>query len=269
MPRKYSSNADYWPMVSMPKTIPINILLSLSIQLFIFTNPSQADAIMGTIPSIEVAGSATETRLPDSADVSLRIVARAPSVPAAIREVSARVGQVLNKLKNARIEDADIESDGPSVEAEYEIVRNQTGQRSTEQRRQNGYSASYNLTATTKDLDGLPDLLPQLAEAGALLQGVRFSLSDADARALALDEQAVRNAVDRAHRVIRASGSKPGRILKISTGDEENSEVRRASSPVFSPTGKQDETINITLPVRPGRITIHVSRTVTVEIVAP
>lgn len=232
------------------------------------SGPVQAQVASGTIPSIEATGHAREMLTPDRAEIGLRVEAAAASAEEASRELTAKVNRVLGVVKAAGIAEADTESDGPTVQAVYETVRNERGQEMVEKRRRTGYSASYGLTLTTSDLAGIPALLPRLAEAGALMNAVEFGLSDARSRLLALEERAVKEALDRARRLIDAAGAKPGRILAIATPNEDGGGLRRAAKPMaMAAAPAQDREVR--LPVRPGRIALDARVSVTVEIVMP
>lgn len=228
---------------------------------------AQAQVAAGTIPSMESAGQARELQSPDRVEIGLRVEATASTAEEASREVAARVNRVLGVVKAAGIAEADTESEGPSVQALYETVRNERGQELVEKRRRTGYSAEYGLTLTTADLAGVPALLPRLAEAGALMRSVEFGLSDGRARLLALEERAVKDALDRAQRLIGAAGGKPGRILAIAAQGEDGGGLRRAAKPMaMAAPPAQDREVR--LPVRPGRIALEARVSVTVEILA-
>ncbi|WP_375410170.1 SIMPL domain-containing protein [uncultured Methylobacterium sp.] len=232
------------------------------------SGPVRAQVAARAIPSIEAAGHAREMVMPDRAEIALRVEAAATSAEEASRDLAAKVNRVLGVLTAAGIPEADTESDGPTVQAVYETVRNERGQEMVEKRRRTGYSAGYGLTLTTGDLAAVPALLPRLAEAGALVRSAEFGLSDARTRVLALEERAVKEALDRARRLIGAAGAKPGRILAIATPGEDGGGLRCAAKPMaMAAAPAQDREIR--LPVRPGRIALEARVSVTVEIVVP
>ncbi|WP_162243313.1 SIMPL domain-containing protein [Methylobacterium sp. Leaf399] len=229
--------------------------------------PVRAQVSVPPTPAMESVGQVREMLAPDRAGIALRIEATGATAEAASRSLAAKVNRVLGVVTAAGIAEADTESDGPTVQELYETVRDERGREQIEKRRRTGYSAAYGLTLTTSNLAGLPELLPRLSEAEGLVSGVEFSLSDARSRLLALEERAVKDALERAGRLIAASGARPGRILAIAIPGDEGMDMRRAGRPMKAAAPAADREIR--LPIRPGRITIEARVSVTVEIVAP
>ncbi len=216
-------------------------------------------------PSVQITGEARETRMADRATMMLRVEATAASSEEATRDLTARVNRVLPVLKAAGIAEADTESDGPMVQAVYEAVRDERSREVAEKRRRTGFSAQYGLTVMMGDLGAIPALLPRLAEAGAMVQAVNFSLKEARALQISLEERAVADALDRAKRLVAAAGAKPGRVLGIAV-ERGSADLPYRSARALAAPAPEPET---RLPVRPGRITVEARVGVTLEIVMP
>jgi uncharacterized protein YggE len=231
-----------------------------------WTSPlfAQSENAFVNQPKIEVAQFLAEERVPDRAHVAIgvRVIGDSPNKIA--RDLAAVANRVLDTLKQAGIADADTSSSGPSVQAVYEVVKNEKGQEITEKRRLTGYRGDYRIVAMTAALDIVPALVPKVSAAGGLVESVSFSISDRVARVRALEEKAVADGVERAGRLIRAAGAKPGRVLAIEAIE------RGAEASLPRRNVREDATPSeVLIPIRPRRETVTAEVKVTVEIIAP
>lgn len=216
------------------------------------------------VPKLEITGRATEQRTPDRARVSLRVQASGPTSEGVSREVAVAARRVADAIKSGGIDDAETSSDGPTVSPVYETTRDGQGRVTRERPRLVGYTGVYSLGINTGSLDALEALVPSIGAAGGLVQGFTFFTSDPVARNRELELRAIAEGVERAGRLIRAAGGRPGRVLSIESGPDSDDELpshRKSPAPVSVSVPRP-----VTIPVRPGKETATATAKLIIEI---
>lgn len=165
-------------------------------------------------PRLTVTGEGIVAARPDMATISLGVTTEGATAAAAMAGNSEELGRVLARLREAGIEDRDLQTSGLSLNPNWTQPRDG----GTPQIR--GYVASNLLTVRVRTLDRLGEILDRAVSDGAnTLHGVSFGLTEPQP---ALDE-ARKRAVARAQATARlltdAAGVTLGPVLSISEGN--------------------------------------------------
>ncbi len=160
---------------------------------------------------ISVSGAGRIEVAPDMADISLGVRHQARTAQEALRDTSAAVAAIIQRVQSFGVDEADIQTTGLSLNPIYERRSN-----SEQQPRLAGFAASNMITVRVRDLDRLGGLIDRVVDAGATnFQGLRFGLSD---RAEALEDArraAVADAMARAQVYADAAGVTLEEVLSI------------------------------------------------------
>jgi uncharacterized protein YggE len=205
---------------------------------------------------VDAWGSAKIQRKPDLARIYALVEVRHDTVAQVTGEIGKKARALLANLVQAGLAENEISSDGPNVEARFEKVIDGSGREIIEKRRPAGFQGRYVLTIKAAQLDAVPKLLTQIADAGAMVRSVDFQVADTEEIYQQLEERAVADALSRARRLIAASGSKPGRVLSITAPND-----AAASGPARSAVSAV-----ATIPIMPPSLTMERSMQVQVEI---
>ncbi|ACM00605.1 SIMPL domain-containing protein [Cereibacter sphaeroides] len=171
--------------------------------------------VLADTPRLTVTGDGAVTGRPDMATITLGVTTEAATAAEAMAGNSEKLGRVLQRLKEAGLEDRDLQTSGLSLNPNW------TQSPEGEAPRIAGYVASNMLTVRVRALDRLGAVLDQAVQDGAnTLQGVSFGLVDPQP---AMDEarrKAVARAQARAQLLTEAAGVQLGPILEIREGGD-------------------------------------------------
>jgi uncharacterized protein YggE len=169
------------------------------------------------------AGSAAERRIrvqgvgelrvtPDQARISFAVETFAASARAAGEENARTMERVMAALVAAGVPRRDLETQNYSVFPEY--VHDEQGR----EPRIRGYRVSNQVMLTTRELDRVGQLIDVALGAGAnRMNGVHFSVTDADAATVSAMSQAVARARSAAEAIASALGVGLGPVMQAST----------------------------------------------------
>ncbi|ODM41568.1 SIMPL domain-containing protein [Cereibacter johrii] len=171
--------------------------------------------VLADTPRLTVTGEGAVAGRPDMATITLGVTTEAATAAEAMAGNSEKLGRVLQRLKEAGLEDRDLQTSGLSLNPNW------TQSPDGEAPRIAGYVASNMLTVRVRALDRLGAVLDQAVQDGAnTLQGVSFGLVDPQP---AMDEarrKAVAKAQARAQLLTEAAGVQLGPILEIREGGD-------------------------------------------------
>ena len=158
-----------------------------------------------TARTLTVSGDALVSAAPDRALVRFAVVTEGATPEAALRTHEEEVQRVLTAVRRFGIADRQIELNWVGLNENYD----REGQR-------RGYAATRSVTVTLDDLRQVPDLVATVVHEGAdRLEGVSYTLRDADRfedRAL---EEAFARARAKAERLAAASGARLGEVVAV------------------------------------------------------
>jgi hypothetical protein len=129
---------------------------------------------------------------------------------ATLDDAAKRSDTLIAALKNAGINEDDIQTSGVSLNPQYDYNDGKLP-------RITGYQASLQVRVTMKDVEKIGDIIAAASDGGATdIQGPNWTLSeDSDARAQAI-EKAVADAKVRAEVMAKAAGKTVGEVVSLS-----------------------------------------------------
>lgn len=192
--------------------------------------------------SISVAGSGSITVEPDTADISIGVQVNAATADEALSQANDAASKLIDAVKDAGVDDADIRTSGLSVYPNYADSSTIAS-----------YTASNSVTVTVRDIGRAGPVIDAAAAAagGAItIGGISFYVDDVEAVLGAARDEAVANARARAGQYATAAGVEVGDVLSIS-------ETGMSMPPVYE-AGDKDEGGSPT-PIEPGSQELSVS----------
>jgi hypothetical protein len=161
---------------------------------------------------VSVAGLGEVKTPPDMATISTGVVSEAVSAKDALAKNNVAMAAVIAALKNAGIDEKDIQTSGFSVSPKYPPYQpNQTTQRIV------GYTVSNQVTAHVKNLKNLGAILDTLVQSGSNnVGGISFDIDDPKKSLDEARKKAVADARAKAELYAAAAGVSLGRVVQIS-----------------------------------------------------
>jgi uncharacterized protein len=196
--------------------------------------------------TITVVGTGQVKGTPDVADLSIGVEAQAASAVEALSTVNDRAQKVLDVLHDAGVDDADIQTNGLSVNPTYD-----------DRSHIDGYAASNSVVARIRDLSkagAIVDAAAAKAGDNIRVNSITFSIDDDSALLAAARTKAVKRARAQAAQLADAAGVSVGDVLTI---DEQTT-----ASPYPSPYAATDSAAGASAKVSPGTETLSVTATV-------
>lgn len=221
--------------------------------LVIAASPAVAqDAPQTATLTAEGTGAALAT--PDTAIINIGVTSRAETPSEALAANSADMQTVIDTIRAAGVDEADISTSGFSISPIY--PNNSSGPRPIEgggeqPSRIVGYTVTNQVTVRIRDLDASGDVLDQVVAAGAnQINGIRFDFAEPQP----MQDEAMANAIADARRkaeiMAEAAGVELIRIISVSAyggGPQPQFEMMRAANSVPIVAGEQAITANATI----------------------
>lgn len=203
-------------------------------------------------PVVELSIYESVEAAPDLATISAGVTTNAPTATAAMRQNAADMTKVIARIKALGIAEADIQTTGIALGAQYDYRDNASVFV--------GYQASNRVTVILRKIDDTGRVLDALVEAGATdIGGPTFSISDDTA----IKEQARKAAVARGAAQARAYAAMLGyddiKVLAVS-------ESMEGSMTLYEPA-KMVALEATSAPIQPGQVATGVNVTITYELV--
>ncbi|MEM7461495.1 MAG: SIMPL domain-containing protein [Pseudomonadota bacterium] len=168
------------------------------------------------VPVIRVSGQGEEFLAPDMAILTLGVLREAETARAALDANSAAMKDVVAAMREAGIEDRDLQTSNFSVQPRY-VYPKQQRDGTQEAPKIVGYTVSNQLTVRIRDLSKLGSVLDTAIGLGVNNDGnIRFTNDDPSAAIDTARENAMKDARNRAETLAGAAGVKLGQILEIS-----------------------------------------------------
>lgn len=196
--------------------------------------------------TITVTGVGAVKAVPDIAEVSVGVLATAPTAQAARADSDAQMSRVLAALKARGVADADIQTSQVSLSPTFD----RTGARVV------GYTAANTVTARIRDLDASGEIITAVAGGGAnQISGPTLIVSDEKRLYRKALEDAVADARVRAETIATAGGEKVGALRSATEGNNGGPtpyELRASDSAAT--------------PIEPGTVEVKATVTATFDI---
>ena len=213
---------------------------------------SITQTIAGT--RLDVTATGEVTRVPDVAIITAGVVTRSSTATGAIQDAANRMQRVLAALKQAGVEERDIQTGAVNLNAEYRYPDNQAPQLV-------GYTATNSLTIRFRDIRNSGKILDALVAQGAnQINGPSLTVDKPEA---ALDEartKAIAAARARADLYARALGLRVVRVVSVSENGGYAVPPPAPPSPMFARAEAASTKI------MPGEQNLQVSVAVTFEL---
>lgn len=165
--------------------------------------------------TIVVTGEGTAEMAPDMALIDLGVVKDAKTAREALDANSAAMTEILAALKDAGIEDRDLQTSGFSINPQYQYPQSSTGENPPPVLL--GFQVANSVTLRVRDLAKLGEILDKAVTLGANQGGgIRFVNDKPDTAVSAARKKAVENAMAKAKELTDAAGVGLGRVLEIS-----------------------------------------------------
>lgn len=165
--------------------------------------------------TISVSGEGQSAVSPDMAVLSFSVVKQAETAAAALTENSKALAEVLKALKEAAIEDRDLQTSNFSVQPLYKQFEPKDGVYVAPEI--TGYQVSNGLTVRVRDLKKLGAILDTSVKLGINQGGdITFTNDKPEATVTEARKQAVADALAKARTLTEAAGVKLGRVIQIS-----------------------------------------------------
>jgi uncharacterized protein len=197
---------------------------------------------------ITVTGQASVSVAPDTAVIRIGVSSHGKTAREASETNAKRMTTVLAAIKNAGIDERDIQTSRLSLQPQYDPNKGGTAHLT-------GFQVTNQLTVKIRNIGALPDILDRAIAAGANeMSGIEFTVS---AQSKLLDEargKAIADAHRKAGLYAQAAGAKLGRVVSIA---EEG-----APSPPHVLQAMRAGAV----PVAPGELTLRAVVTVSYEL---
>jgi uncharacterized protein YggE len=219
----------------------IRLILAFSLLLCGY---ARAESLKDSVSTVAVVGEAVEDVAPDRVILRLGVVTDRATATAAASDNAAVMTAILADLKTMGIADADMQTQGVSLQPIQNEERDAKGKTKTIQT----YRASNTLAVRVKPVEKAGDVIGRVIDKGAnSLEGVDYDNSNLDAKRDELRAKAVKDAERRARIYAEAAGLRLARVIEIRPADVEpvlmkGFETRMAAAPAAAP-----------VPLRPGQ----------------
>ncbi len=231
------------------------LLCSSSIALALLAGPTlgqNAQPREITPREIVVTAEGQVSARPDMAVVFLGVMRQARTAQAAMSDTSAAMQRVLERLREAGIDDRDVQTTNLNLSPQYLHTNDGSPPRVT------GYIASNDVSVRVRALDGLGKVLDTLVEDGAnSMNGISFTVAEPEPLEIKARIDAVANAMAKAKTLAEAAGVTLGDVRRIVEGGEIN---------IPSPAMRGMAMAEAAVPIASGEIDIRQTVTIVFEI---
>jgi hypothetical protein len=209
---------------------------------------------------ITVPASASIDVAPDTASIRLAVVTERKTSREAAGENSRVATKLIEEIKAAQVEPRDVRTVAVTVTPVYSEERDPSGR--VVKRILTGYRAVNSLEVRVRDIGKVGGLAQHLIDKGGnVLNGIVFSISDAEEQRDRLRVKAIQEAARRAKLYVDAIGVKLGRVIEIEPERDES------NGPLPAPRAMQADAAPAAIAVEPGVQTLRARVTVTWQLV--
>ena len=192
---------------------------------------------------------------PDMATISAGVTTEAMTAVEALRQNSAQMRRVIDRIKSLGVDEDDIQTTGINLNARYDYDQ------PTRQQVFRGYQVSNRVSVKLREIDEVGEVLDALVAAGANdLNGPSFSLEDDAAAKAAARRSALDRARAQAMDYARWAGYSNVRLLEVSESIQGRGPMPYASDGIVLTAARAESA-----PVQPGRLSTGISVTVKYE----
>lgn len=212
-------------------------------------------------PRIVVAGEGEASVRPDMAWLNLSVTREADTARAALDSANEAVAGVIAALKQAGIEDRDLQTSGLSINPRYVYPQDNDG---SQKPKIVGYEVTNSLTVRVRDLAKVGEVIDRSVTLGVNQGGgITFDNDDPKEAMAEARKRAVADAADKAKTLAEAAGVQLGKVIEIA-------ESGPAEPPVPMPKVMRMEAVDAAaVPIEAGENTYRIQVRITYEIGQP
>ena len=190
--------------------IAIYVIFSLSVWMW---NAVRTHEVIGKAPTGEhtlmVSGDGKVTAAPNIATVTVGLVNEGTEVPAAQKENTEKMNNLIAELHKIGIPDKDTQTADYLINPKYEYKEGRTSI--------SGYTVSQNVRVKIRDLTKTSAVLAAAGKIGAnQVSGVNFAIDEPENLRAEARAKAVMNAREKAEAIARSLGIRLGRVVAFS-----------------------------------------------------
>jgi uncharacterized protein YggE len=162
---------------------------------------------------VVVTGEGEVQAAPDMAILDLSVLREAKTAREALTDNNKAMSKVLGAMKEAGIEDRDLQTSGVNIQPTYTYPNDKNGLKAP---KIIGYNVTNGLTVRVRDLNKVGDLLDKSIDLGVNQSGgLRFVNDDPSKALMDARKKAMENAMEKAKIMTETAGAKVGRVLEI------------------------------------------------------
>lgn len=217
-------------------------------------------------PVVTATGSATVSRTPDQAVVTLGVATTGKTSTEAQEKLNAVMDRVVKAVKGLSLPEIKVQTQWLSLSPVYERIDFREQQVQPREPRIIGYNASNTVRVTIGDISKVGTIIDAAIDAGAnQVQGLSFGLKDDSSARQEAMTAAAKDARAKAEAIASALGLRVVRVLEASTG------MAQRPSPLYRIAGRGAmapgaEALSTPTTVEAGEVTVQEQVTVTVEV---
>lgn len=210
---------------------------------------------------IVITGEGEAQAAPDMAILDLTVLREAKTAREAMTDNNKAMSQVLAAMKEAGIEDRDLQTSGVNIQPTYTYPSDKNGLKAP---KIIGYNVTNGLTVRVRDLDKVGDLLDKSIDLGVNQSGgLRFVNDDPSKVLMDARKKAMENAMEKAKVLTETAGAKLGRVLEITEYGNNPRPMPMARTKMVA---MAQEAMADSVPVSAGENSYNVNVTVKFEI---
>ncbi|MQG15642.1 MAG: DUF541 domain-containing protein [SAR202 cluster bacterium] len=167
---------------------------------------------------IIVTGNSTIELKPDMATLSLGVESSASTVSEARNNASGSINNMLNVMRQAGIDDEDIQTTSFNIYPQYEYIEIRDDGRVRGVQELTGFTVSNMVTITINNLEDIGEIIDKITDAGGndvRFNGINFGIQDPVPYQSDLRKLAIEDGISKASQLAEYSGVKLGRITMI------------------------------------------------------
>jgi len=175
---------------------------------------AQENDMSKPVPRIIVTGEGETTAAPDMAILTLSVLREAETARDAMTANNDAMGKVLAAMKEAGVEDRDLQTSGVNIQPRYVYPDDKNG---LKEPKITGYTVTNTLTVRVRDLDKVGTVLDKSVSLGVNQGGnLQFTNDNPEAAINEARKRAMADAIAKAKTLTDAAGVGLGRVIEIS-----------------------------------------------------
>ncbi len=216
------ARTNYWMKLAGAAALALLALFLLAATVYAFKSVRYIGSGVAASNTISVSGEGEVFAVPDTATFSVTIQERAKDVAAAQTAATKKNNDVIAYLKEAGVEEKDIQTADYNVNPQYEYSNGvcREGYCQPGQQKLVGFEVIQTLTVKVKDTDKAGELLSGVGSKGASsVSGLSFTIDDQDQLEADARDKAIADAEEKADELAASLGVTIVRVVGFSENE--------------------------------------------------